>query len=61
MDPRYRRNTTFTGFDETCKKYPDRTALIYLGETVHLRGALDAGGPIRRRAARDRRETDRTG
>jgi len=31
IDPRY-RGTTFDGFDESCRKYPDRTAIIYLGE-----------------------------
>jgi long-chain acyl-CoA synthetase len=31
IDPRY-RGTTFAGFEESCRKFPDRTALIYLGE-----------------------------
>jgi len=31
LDPRY-RGTTFGGFDDSCRKYPDRTALVYLGE-----------------------------
>jgi len=31
IDPRY-RGTTFGGFEESCRKYPDRTALVYLGE-----------------------------
>ncbi|MBP2676366.1 MAG: acyl-CoA synthetase (AMP-forming)/AMP-acid ligase [Deltaproteobacteria bacterium] len=31
IDPRY-RGTTFAGFEESCRKYPDRTALVYLGE-----------------------------
>ncbi|HEX2719502.1 MAG TPA: AMP-binding protein [Candidatus Deferrimicrobium sp.] len=31
IDPRY-RGTTFAGFEESCRKYPDRTALLYLGE-----------------------------
>ena len=29
---RYYHATTFAGFEESCRKYPDRTALIYLGE-----------------------------
>ena len=31
IDPGY-RGTTFGGFEESCRKYPDRTALVYLGE-----------------------------
>ena len=31
VDPRY-RGTTFAGFEESCRKYPDRTAIVYLGE-----------------------------
>ena len=31
IDPQY-RGTTFAGFEESCRKFPDRTALIYLGE-----------------------------
>ena len=31
IDPRY-RGTTFGGFEESCRKYPDRAALVYLGE-----------------------------
>ena len=31
IDPRY-RGTTFGGFEESCRKYPDRTAIVYLGE-----------------------------
>lgn len=31
IDPRY-RGTTFAGFEESCRKYPDRTAIVYLGE-----------------------------
>ena len=33
IDPRY-RGTTFGGFEESCRKYPDRTALVYLGERI---------------------------
>jgi len=29
---RYDHATTFSGFEESCKKYPDHTALVYLGE-----------------------------
>jgi long-chain acyl-CoA synthetase len=28
----YSKETTFSGFEESCKKYPDNTALVYLGE-----------------------------
>ncbi len=28
----YRSECTFTGFEEACKKFPDNTALIYLGD-----------------------------
>jgi len=31
IDPRY-RGTTFDGFEESCRKYPDRAAIVYLGE-----------------------------
>jgi long-chain acyl-CoA synthetase len=31
IDPRY-RGTTFSGFEESCRKFPDRTAIVYLGE-----------------------------
>lgn len=31
IDPRY-RGTTFGGFEESCRKYPDRAAIVYLGE-----------------------------
>ncbi len=31
IDPGY-RGTTFDGFEESCRKYPDRTAIVYLGE-----------------------------
>ncbi|HEX9849623.1 class I adenylate-forming enzyme family protein [Candidatus Deferrimicrobium sp.] len=31
IDPRY-RGTTFGGFEESCRKFPDRTAIVYLGE-----------------------------
>ena len=31
MDRAY-RSTTFRGFEESCRKHPDRTALVYLGE-----------------------------
>ena len=29
---RYYHQTTFHGFEESCRKYPDHTALVYLGE-----------------------------
>ncbi len=32
---------TFTRFDRTCEKYPDRTALIYLGEHFSFRRLAD--------------------
>ncbi|MGE5790854.1 MAG: AMP-binding protein, partial [Syntrophaceae bacterium] len=28
---RYYHQTTFHGFEESCRKYPDHTALVYLG------------------------------
>jgi len=33
IDPRY-RGTTFSGFEESVRKYPDKTALVYLGERI---------------------------
>jgi len=33
IDPRY-RGTTFGGFEESVRKYPDRTAIVYLGERI---------------------------
>ncbi len=29
---KYAHATTFSGFEESCKKYPDNTALVYLGD-----------------------------
>lgn len=36
MEPWYRRST-FHGFEESCRKYPDRPAIVYLGERFRYR------------------------
>ncbi|OGP33604.1 MAG: AMP-dependent synthetase [Deltaproteobacteria bacterium GWC2_65_14] len=43
MDKRY-QGTTFGGFEESCRRYPDHTALVYLGERFRyseLHGLVD--------------------